>query len=336
MKGPASRSRRREDGQILVLFALSAVAIMAAVGLVLDGGGAFAQRRVEQNGADLASLAGANVYMNTSGNAAARTAAAIGAARAAATRNGYTDGVDGATVGVTVTLLASGADVKVDLTKPHKNSFSSIIPGQSQWDVSVTATAVAGTIDTAVGAAPWTMSIDAFNTDGTPKYTSSNPHDFNETNNDYPINATDISWTDFNGFNNVNAEEVKDIVRGDRVITATFFTDQYLGQHNNGNMTTVYPVVDANLAGTTIPIPIVGPGPCDPNGQVNGCFKGWAMFYVISATGGSSKVINGYFTTDFKSQPLTVGVCTPQQQAAGQCGEIKMGPLDNRVVRLTN
>ena len=48
MNGLRSRSRQREDGQILVLFALSAIAIMAAVGLVLDGGGAFAQRRVEQ------------------------------------------------------------------------------------------------------------------------------------------------------------------------------------------------------------------------------------------------------------------------------------------------
>ena len=90
---------------------------------------------------------------------------------------------------MTVRLLASGADVQVDITKPHKNSFSSIIPGNSQWDVSATATSVAGSIDTAVGAAPWTMSIDAFNPDGTPKYTSANPRNFNETNNDYPVNG---------------------------------------------------------------------------------------------------------------------------------------------------
>jgi len=335
MKRLVFRSRHRDDGQILVLFALSAIAIMAAVGLVLDGGGAFAQRRAEQNGADLASLAGANAYMNTSGDHVVRSAAAIGAANAAATRNGWTDGADDTTVQVTVDLLKSGAKVKVDILRPHNNSFSSIIPGQSQWDVSATATSIAGTIDTAVGAAPWTMSIDAFNPDGSPKYTSSNPHDFNETNNDYPVNATDISWTDFNGFNNVNAEEVKEIVRGDRVITATFAFDQYLGQHNNGNMTTVYPVVDANLAGTTIPIPIVGPGPCDPNGQVDGCFKGWAMFHVVSATGGSSKVINGYFTGDFKRKPLTVGECTPEQLAADQCGEIQDSPFDNKTVRLS-
>ena len=77
-----------------------------------------------------------------------------------------------------------------------------------------TATAVAGTIDTAVGAAPWTMSIEAFNADGTPKYTASNPQDFNETNNDYPVSGLDLAWTDFNGFNNVNANEVKDIIDG--------------------------------------------------------------------------------------------------------------------------
>ena len=47
--------------------------IIGMVGLVLDGGGAFAQRRSEQNAIDLAALAGANAYLNTSGNAATRT-----------------------------------------------------------------------------------------------------------------------------------------------------------------------------------------------------------------------------------------------------------------------
>ena len=50
-------SSSRQRGQILVLFALSLVAIIAAVGLVLDGGSAFAQRRSEQNAADVAALA---------------------------------------------------------------------------------------------------------------------------------------------------------------------------------------------------------------------------------------------------------------------------------------
>ena len=119
-------------------------------------------------------------------------------------------------------ISASGANVKVDINKPHRNSFSSIIPGQATWGVSVTATSTAGTVDTAVGAAPWTMNIGAFNGDGTPKYTSSNPQDFGEGNgSDYPLGPLDLSWTDFNGFNNVNTNEVSDIIDGSHIVTAT-------------------------------------------------------------------------------------------------------------------
>ncbi len=289
---PARPNRRsREDGQILVLFAIAAIVIIAMVGLVLDGGSAFAQRREEQNGADLASLAGANAYMNATGNATAKTTAAVAAARAAATRNGYTHGANGVTVNVTVTLLASGANVQVDINKPHPNSFSRVIPGQGSWDVSVTATSTAGVIDTAIGAAPWTMSIAAFNPDGTPKYTSVNPQDFGEGNGDYPTGELDIAWTDFNGDNNVNTSEVRAIIDGSNVVTATFHFDQYLGQHNQGNHTALYGDVNSSLSGHDVPIPIVGDGPCAPNGQVSGCFKGWAIFHVISAHGGSQKTI---------------------------------------------
>jgi Flp pilus assembly protein TadG len=330
------RDRRSEEGQIIVLFALAAVAMIAMVGLVIDGGGVFAQRRAEQNGADLAAVAGANAYMNTPGVAATRRAAAITAANAVASRNGYVHGTDNMVVTVAVDYLASGANVTVGVGKPHRNSFASIVPGQASWTVTVTATAVAGVIDTAVGAAPWTMNINAFNPDGTPKYGAGNPQDFGESNGDYPTSALDIAWTDFNGFNNVNSAEVKAIIDGSNVVTATFDFQQYLGQHNQGNHTTLFGDVDNHLAGHDVPIPIVGPGPCQPNGQVDGCFKGWAMFHVISAAGGSSKTITGYFTGNFKTQPLTVGECTPAQAAAGQCGDIPNTAFDNKIVRLTN
>ena len=55
-----NRSRDRQRGQILVLFTLALVAMIAMVGLVIDGGAAYAQRRAQQNAADLAALAGAN------------------------------------------------------------------------------------------------------------------------------------------------------------------------------------------------------------------------------------------------------------------------------------
>jgi Putative Flp pilus-assembly TadE/G-like len=334
--------RDERGGQILVLFALGIVAVVAMVGLVLDGGDAFNQRRGEQNGADLAALAGANAYLNTymsTMNAAASTTAATSTAQTSATGNGYTNGA-GSTVAVTVSLLPHGATVQVDITKPHQNSFARVM-GMNTWDVSVTATAITGSIDTAVGAAPWIMDVEAFNADGTPKYTASNPQAFGDGNGDYPINATDIAWTDFNGNNNVNTSEVAGIIQGTSVVTATFSMGQYLGQHNQGNHTALFSDVDSYLAGKDIPVPITGPGNpnCQygPPGHTDGCFYGWAMFHVISASGASSKTITGYFSSDFRRQPMTVGECTPAEQAAGQCiGDIQQSPFGAYVVRLSN
>jgi hypothetical protein len=62
---------------------------------------------------------------------------------------------------------------------------------------------------------------------------------------------------------------------------------------------------------------------------------GWAMFHVISADGGSTKAITGYFTGDFISQPLTVGECTADMAAAGTCGIIDPNALGGYVVRLS-
>ena len=332
--------RRDERGQVIVVFALAIVVIIAMVGLVIDGGGAFSQRRTEQKVADVAAVAGANAYMNANGGppknagqVAAARAAAIASAQASAARNGYTTGVDGAIVTPTVSLLSSGARVTVVVTAPHPNSFSRIM-GFNSWDVSVTAAADAAVVDTGVGAAPWTMNIGAFNPDGTPKYTSSNPIAFGESNGDYPTSPTDIAWTDYNGSNNVNTNEVRQIIDGSNIITATIDFDQYIGQHNNGNHTALYGEVDSHLAGKNVPIPIVGP--CPPGASnPDGCFKGWAMFHVVSAAGGSSKTITGYFLSDFISKPLSVGSCTPAQQAAGTCGVIDDSPFGGFFVRLS-
>jgi hypothetical protein len=338
------RGHQQERGQILVLFTLAAVAIIALVGLILDGSDAFWQRRHEQNGADLAAVAGANAYMNSfssSHNVTTATAAAIAAARAAATRNGYTDGTNGAVVTADVSLMSAGVTVHVGVSAPHNNTFSRIVPGQSQWTVSTEATAVTGSIDTAGGAAPWTMSINAF-PGGTVPYGPSNPQDFGESNGDVPTSALDIAWTDYNGFNNVNTSEVRAIINGSNVINATFDWDQYLGQHNNGNHTALYSDVDQYLAGKNVPVPIVGTPTaphttCNGTSYTDGCFKGWAMFHVISATGGSSKHIRGYFLPDgFQKSPLTVGECTAQQAAANQCGIIETNAFGAYTVRLTD
>src|SRR5258705_8109080 len=50
-----------QRGQMVVMFAISLVVIVLAVGLVIDGGNALAQRRGSQNAADFAALAGARI-----------------------------------------------------------------------------------------------------------------------------------------------------------------------------------------------------------------------------------------------------------------------------------
>jgi hypothetical protein len=57
------RHRLGERGQVLVLAALSMVALLAMVALIIDGGNAFAQQRITQNGADASAEAGAVVLM---------------------------------------------------------------------------------------------------------------------------------------------------------------------------------------------------------------------------------------------------------------------------------
>ncbi len=330
--------RREERGQIVVLFALAALVIISMVGLVLDGGDTFAQRRSQQSAADLAAEAGANAYLNTSGNAAARTAAATAAARSAATRNGYEHGTGGVDVPVNVTLLSAGASVRVGITGPHPNTFARVVPGMESWDVSVTAAAISGTIDTAVGAAPWLMHIDAFNPDGSPIYGAGNPQEFGVSNGDYPEGPLDIAWTDFNGADNVNSAEVKRIIDGVNVVTATMVGGQYVGQHNNGYHNTLFNDIDASLAGTNVPIPVTGPCPGpNPPPSNEGCFKGWAMFHVISAQGGSDKTITGYFLpSGFVGKPLSIGECTAAQAAAGTCGEVPVSVFGQYLVRLSD
>jgi Putative Flp pilus-assembly TadE/G-like len=57
----AHRPRRSERGQILVLFVLGLLVMIAGVALLVDGGNAYGQQRSVQNGADAAANAGADV-----------------------------------------------------------------------------------------------------------------------------------------------------------------------------------------------------------------------------------------------------------------------------------
>ena len=317
MKTTHVRADHRERGQIIVLFALALVAIVAMVGLVLDGGSAYAQRRGEQNAADLAALAGANDYLVNS-----NSTQAIATARAVAAQNGYTHGANGVTVNVTINT-SNGATVTVDVSASHANNFASIV-GMTSWQVSTTATALTSpTPNTANGAAPFIFSIKAFGGSGKNKpplalYSDpNNPFAFGDGNGDVPNNAGDIAWTNY-GTGNVNTNTVRQIINGSLIINKTLAFNEYIGQHNNGNHTALFTDVNTYLSGKNVAIPVV-----DDNGN----FQGWATFHVVSASGGNSKHITGYFVSPFANSLLTVG---------GSCGTSCPTYLGSYELKLTN
>ncbi len=199
-----NNAQRGERGQIIVVFALALVAIVAMVGLILDGGSSFAQRRSEQNAVDLAALAAGNDLIVNQG-----TADWVGTARTVARQNGFEHGVNGITVDVTcencpgqvLNSGVAGVQVTVGITAPHQNAFAGVV-GMPTWDVSTTATSKTGWPDTATGPAPFILSKEAFDPAGKAKVCSdpANPCNFNHpttSEGDTPQSATEFAWTDF-------------------------------------------------------------------------------------------------------------------------------------------
>lgn len=293
-----SDHRRQDRGQIIVLFALALVALIAMVGLVLDGGSAFAQRRSEQNAADLAAMAAGNDYLLN-----ADKAVAIAAAKAVAAQNGF---AESATTVVNVTFQDNDTEVKVDISAPHRNNFTSIV-GMSTWEVSTTATVETGIPNKANGA-PFIFNERAF-VDGTgvplPQFSNPlAPFSFGDTNNDTPDVATDIAWTCYGTCGNVDTDTVREMIDGTSPVSVTLdptddFTG-YIGQQNNGNHTALYKEVEDWLIGEKVAVPIV---------DDNGIFQGWATFMVTGADQGSKK-LQGYFVSPFQNSNLEVVGCT--------------------------
>jgi Flp pilus assembly protein TadG len=281
----------REEGQILVIFAVALIALIGFAGLAIDGGGTFAQRRDQQTASDLAALAGANDYLINGS-----TSLATARARDVSEANGFTTGINGTTVTVGIDQT-NGVAVTVSINSPHKNAMARVF-GMNTWLVSTTATALAGFPDTGKGVGPFIFSAHAFQTDGTPMYTT--PTAFGETNGDVPTSAVDLAWTNW-GTGNVNTSEVSAIIDGSSLINKTLTFGEYIGQHNSGNHTTLFDDVNTYLSSRDMPVAVV-----DDNGN----FAGWAMFHVISADSGSSKHVYGYFLSTFVSAQLGITACS--------------------------
>ncbi|HEU4673121.1 MAG TPA: pilus assembly protein TadG-related protein [Candidatus Limnocylindrales bacterium] len=291
----ATMTRRREGGQILVLFTLAAVAVIAMVGLVLDGGSTFAQRRDQQNATDAAALAAANTYLLTTSETQA-TAAATSTAAA----NGFTDGNDGTSISVAYDYT-SGVMVSVGIQALHPNAFTPVV-GIDAWTVSTTSTAQAGFPDMAYQATPFMGSIHVFDNNGDPlpQYSDpDNPFAFNDSNGDVPQDVSDIAWTNY-GTGNLDTTTVENMIKGSQVVNVTLDYGDYIGQHNNGNHTTLYQDVAAYMVGDVVPVPIV-----DDNGN----FQGWATFHITGADAGSVKHVYGYYEKGFTGADVALSTC---------------------------
>jgi Putative Flp pilus-assembly TadE/G-like len=273
-----SSGETRDGGQVLVIFALALVAIVAMTGLVIDGGSAFVQRRDQQNVADSAAMAAGYAYAN-GGDATAATTAA----RSTAAANGYVHGVDGVSVDVTMVNNSPGRSFVVSLTGVHRNSFSSIV-GMPTWPVSTTATAKAGLPNAVIGPLPVIFNEDAFIENGSNREVA-----FDEPppgSEDVPTAGNEFNWTEFCNECNADSNTVRDlIVAGGG--TQTVRIDSHISPLNAGSHTTLFDAMSAHVGGE-FAVPIV-----DDDGRM----VGFATFHLTGAVGGSTKQIRGYFVS---------------------------------------
>src|SRR5436190_6980924 len=272
MTSPASSGHRsRERGQVLVIFALALTAIVAMTGLVIDGGSTFVQRRDQQNVADAAAMAAGYAYGMT-----LTTGSATTAAQNVAASNGYTNGTNGVTVTVSNAAGNPGWYFTAVVSRPHNNSFSSLL-GMPSWGVTTTATVLTGWTNGAIGAMPIEFNQKAFaaNHNGTDEVTY---HEPDPGSQDIPIDADKFNWTMYCDTCNADSSVVAGIIHDGGLSAAADLTWK-LTPLNAGSHTTLYPEL-ANHLGESFPVPIV-----DDSGNM----IGWASFHITGSVGGSTK-----------------------------------------------
>lgn len=125
-------------GQILVLFALVLVALLGVLGLAVDLGMAFAQRRTMQNAADAGALAGARFVAKATADSLTSAQTEVETVvRANAMDYGtitdidctYVDDDGGSLGSCTIPIPLGATGVEVAVTEEHPTVFIQIVPG---------------------------------------------------------------------------------------------------------------------------------------------------------------------------------------------------------------
>lgn len=313
MRIPRSESGRDARGQVLVVFALALVAIVAMTGLVLDGGDTYVRRRDQQNVADAAAMAAGYAYAN-GGNAATVAAAAW----TTSASNGYTNLVDGVTVNVSMDAAGgAGRHITVDLSKPHRNNFAGVV-GMSSWNVSTTATVIVGRPNAVKGALPIIFNQKAFSGNGTGATNEAVYSEPDPGSQDVPVTGDRFNWTMYCDECNADSATISGYIDPNRAsagVTTTVSLDDHISPLNAGSHATLYSDL-SHWIGGEFPVPIV-----DDAGHM----VGWAMFHVTGSVGGSTKQIRGYFVSPVNPAAMEI---TDSAPAGGDFGSY--------VVKLTN
>ena len=272
--------RERERGQALPLFVLMLIALLAATGLVVDSGSAWAQERSQQKASDVAAIAGATKEAN-----GGTRNEIISAALASAVANGYAAGDVQVNIPPTSGKFAPGPGkgpllsndcstpavypcwVEVVITKPHDNFFAGII-GQGTWNVAAKGVAVGGIANSVSnGLSPIMFNEDAVANQNPKQFCD--PQDNKCTpNSDFPKHDLQFNWTTVcitGGNCNVNTQDVVDIINGG-MFTTSAWLGMDLGAHNQGQHTAAcHAMLDEFPDGGTFPVVIN-----DDNGNLRG------------------------------------------------------------------
>jgi Flp pilus assembly protein TadG len=312
--------RHRSKGQILIVFAIGASALVLIAGLVVDAGNAFLHRRIGQNASDLAALAGtkiiADFYVTDGGTPAAaitdgpkvyNAVNALAAANSCSNSGGiqctwtafYVDKSEAVTGSVTSTgaIPANTQGVIVHVSNQVPTFFLGVI-GQSRWTVVTDATALTAHNTTAPPAALLPIAV--------------NPPQGQQANQLYVITSGstygpgNFAWLSWNGSNATNilvaslcnpdnpplypppGPPPQSVVPGDPGVTNSINVRDCLDQ----------------WIGATVLIPVFsGCSPCNGN-NARYYYVGYEAFVLTGYTtsGGAINSLSGYFQT---YSPLT-------------------------------
>lgn len=136
--GPFFGGGEGESGQAIIIIAITLLGMLMMVGIAIDAGQLYSAKRSMQEAADAATYAGAVAIYN-----GGTQTDAFNAATADATRNGYTDGVNGVTITVRQPLTApynTSSFVEVII---QANVRTSLVPAEAAI-TQVTARSIAG------------------------------------------------------------------------------------------------------------------------------------------------------------------------------------------------